>query len=73
MKASDIPDDVRAEMDGKGAEPQTFTAWMNAQTPDEQAALFGEKNAKRWQSGAITQVALLKQPGNALSVAKFIA
>ncbi len=71
MKASDIPEDVRAEMDGNGAEPQTFNAWVKEQTPEELARLFGRGPASRWGSGKITQVELLRQTGNALALKKF--
>lgn len=71
MKASDIPEDVRAEMDGKGAEPRTFAAWMNALTPAEQDRLFGSVNASRWRAGRITQTELLRQAGRPLSLPDF--
>jgi hypothetical protein len=73
MKASDIPEDVRAEMDGKGAEPKTFVVWMNEQTPAEQDRLFGSLNASRWRAGRITQTELLRQNGRALAVSQFAA
>lgn len=71
MKASDIPEDIRAAMDGAPAEPLTFTAWMNAQSPEEQARLFGPASAARWRTGDISQAELLRQARRPLSIAEF--
>lgn len=71
-KVSAIPESIRAEMDGKGAEPQTFAAWMHERTDAEQNQLFGERAAARWRAGqTITQTELFKQNGNELHLSRF--
>jgi hypothetical protein len=71
MNVNEIPEAVRAEMDGKSAEPATFAAWMNEKTPEEQDRLFGSLNARRWRAGTITQSELIRQLGRPLPVAEF--
>lgn len=73
MKTSDIPEEVRALMDGKAAEPRTFEAWMKELSDAEQDQLFGEYNAARWRAGGITQGELLRQTTRPLSIESFAA
>lgn len=71
MKTSDIPESVRAEMDGKAAESKTFAVWMNELSNAEQDRLFGESAAQRWRDDTITQTELLRQARRPLSVESF--
>lgn len=73
MKATDIPEEARAALDGKPAQPQTFTAWMSNRTAEEQDQLFGRRNATRWRAGEISQAELLRQAGHEMSPGEFAA
>lgn len=61
MKIQDIPEEVREMLDGEGAEPQTFTAWVNEMSAAERREVFGEAKAARWESGKATPREMLDQ------------
>lgn len=71
MKASDIPEEVRAALDGRPAEPKTFTAWMGEQSAAEQDRLFGPAAAERWRAGEISQAEMIRQARRPLYPAEF--
>lgn len=61
MNIEDIPEKVREMLDGEGAEPQTFTAWVNEMSAAERSEIFGETKAAQWAAGNATQREMLDQ------------
>lgn len=61
MNIYDIPEATRELLDGQGADPQTFTAWVNEMSAAERREVFGEKKASEWESGARDQRYMLDQ------------
>jgi hypothetical protein len=66
MNVDDIPEEIRAMLDGEGTEPQTFTAWVNEMSPAERAEIFGPAKAGRWEDGSITPREMIDQSGRPL-------
>lgn len=61
MNIDDIPEATRELLDGQGADPPTFTAWVNEMSAEERSAVFGDKKAAQWAAGSIDQRHMLDQ------------
>lgn len=62
-----IPADIRAEMDGQPAPPQTLREWTGSMSEEEQAELFGARAVALWRAGKLTTSALLEQASRPLA------
>lgn len=70
MKASDIPHEVRALMDGQAAAPETLDAFLRRKDEGFQNALLGVQKAQMWREVHITVSDLVDQNNRPLTVAE---